>query len=81
MIITASIVVGILMAALLFHSLFDGVDDLLDCLRSCLTPDIFAVFRGEWDEQVWAKAKLFVYVGLSAGSGALTFFGLHKLFG
>ena len=81
MIIAASIVVGLLIAVLLFRSLFDGLEDLLECLKSYLTPDIFAVFRGELDEQWWAKAKLLLYVGLSAGSGVLTYFGLHKLFG
>jgi hypothetical protein len=81
MIIAVSILVGCLMAWLLFRSFFDDLADLMECVQYWLTPDIISVFRGEGTEDRWAQMKLMLYVGLSVGSGFATYFGLQKLFG
>jgi hypothetical protein len=81
MIILASIVVGIGMAALLFRVFFDDLEDLGECVKYWLTPDIISMFRGEWAEDQWASLKLMAYLFFCVGSGWLTDIGLHKLFG
>ncbi len=67
------------MAALLFKIFFDGFGEFLECLRFWFTPEIVSIFRGEWNEDLWAEMKLFIYVGLSVGVGFLTNFSLHRL--
>ena len=81
MIIAAAIVVGALVAWLSFRLFFENFGDFLECVRYYLTPDIISWFRGEWAEDWWAETKLFFYFGLSAGCGAVTYLGLHKLVG
>lgn len=50
MITAASILAGALMAWLLFKIFFDDFEDLMECVRYWLTPDIVSAFRGEWTE-------------------------------
>jgi hypothetical protein len=80
MIPVASILIGLLMAWLLFRFFFDDFGDFMECIRFWLTPDIVSLFRGEWMENEWATMKVFLYFGLSVGSGFATNFGLHRLF-
>jgi hypothetical protein len=81
MIVLASIAVGAVMAAILFHIFFDDFADFADCLRLYFTPEIINAFRGEWHEGGWAYAKLLVYFGVCVGSGFLTFYSLTRHFG
>lgn len=81
MIVATSILVGCLMAWVLFRIFFDDLTDLVECLRFWVTPDIISAFRGEWAEDQWAETKLFAYLAFSVGSGVATYFGLHKWFG
>ncbi len=69
------------MAAVLFRVFFDDLSDFLECVGYWFTPDIISLFRGEWAEDQWAEAKLFLYLGLSFGVGALTYCGMGKLLG
>lgn len=78
MILTLAIFAGVAMAALLFKVFFDDLAEFLECLRFWFTPEIISVFRGEWNEDLWAELKLFVYVGLSTGVGFLANYSLHK---
>lgn len=78
MIIFVSIVVGVLMAIILFRLFFDDLSDFVDCLRLCFTPEIISALRGEWQESLWAYAKLLVYCGICAGGGFLTFYNLTR---
>jgi hypothetical protein len=81
MIIAASIVVGVGVAAVLFRLFFEDRDDFFECVRYYFTPDIISMFRGEWGEDWWGETKLMVYLILSGGSGFVTYFELHKFFG
>ena len=80
MITAASILVGALVAWLLFKVFFEDFGDFMECVRYWFTPDIISAFRGEWTEDQWASMKLFLYLGLSIASGILTNVGLHKWF-
>jgi hypothetical protein len=80
MITAASILIGSLMAWLLFRFFFDDFGDFMERVRFWITPDIVSMFQGEWLENEWASTKLFIYVGLCVGSGIGTYFGPHKLF-
>lgn len=81
MIIGLAICAGLATAFLLFKPFFNDCEKFGECIRYWLTPDIVSMIRGEWAEDQWASMKLFLYVGLSIGSGILTAVGLHKLFG
>ena len=54
----ASIVVGAVMAGVLFRIFFDDLNDFIDCVRLHFTPEIISVFRGEWHDNLWAYTKL-----------------------
>jgi len=81
MIIAASIVIGLVVAWLLFRVFFNNFADFTECVGYWFTPDIISMFRGEWAEDRWASLKLFLYVALCVASGFATSIGLHKLFG
>ena len=81
MIIAASIGMGLLLAVVLFRTFFEGLDDFLECIRYYLTPDILSAFRGELHEDWWAEWKLFIYFGVCAAGGFLTYYWLQKLAG
>ena len=74
-------VVGAVMAGILFRIFFDDLSDFDDCLRLYFTPEIISVIRGEWHESGWAYAKLLLYCGVCVGSGVLTFYSLTRHFG
>ena len=78
MILLLAICAGVAMAAVLFKPFFDDVSEFLECIRFWFTPEIISIFRGEWNEDLWAELKLFVYFGLSVGVGFLTNYSLHK---
>jgi hypothetical protein len=80
MIILASIVVGAVVALVLFSIFFRDVGDFLDCLRLYFTPEIINAFRGEWHDGLWAYAKVWVYFGISIGNGFMTRLSLEKFF-
>lgn len=80
MILVASIVVGVVVAGVLFRAFFDNVAEFLDCLRLCFTPEIISAFRGEWEESNWACIKVLIYFGLSIGSGFLAHNSLGRFF-
>ena len=46
---------------------FDDWRDFLDHLRLWYQPIWLSAFRGEFGEDMWAQAKLFVFLGLCAG--------------
>jgi hypothetical protein len=47
--------------------MFDGWEDLADCIGYWLTPDILSLFRGEWTDDWWAEVRLMVFVALVVG--------------
>ena len=76
--VLAGIGVTLAVGAVLFGFFFDGLDDFLECVRYYFTPDILSLFRGEYSEDWWAELKLGLWIGLSVGSGALTYFWMLK---
>jgi hypothetical protein len=74
MVLVASIIVGVLMAALLYRLFFKDFADFVECLRFYFQPDIISAFRGELVEDWWGSTKLAVWLIVSIGMGAATYF-------
>jgi len=81
MITAAAILVGLFAAWLLFRTFFDDFENFKECVGYWFTPDIISLFRGEWMENEWASAKIFLYFAICVGSGYGTYWGLHKRLG
>jgi hypothetical protein len=81
MIIVASILVGLLMAWLMFRVFFNDLNDFVESIGLSLTPEIISACQGEWGESKWASGKLLLYFGICIGSVFGTFYGLHELLG
>ncbi len=58
-----------------FKFFFNGLEDFADCVKYWMTPDIIAIFRGEWDRQYWAETRIFFWLllGVLSGYGAYQF--------
>ena len=56
--------------------IFDDWSGFFECLRFWLTPDFISLFRGEWIDDWWSTAKLFVFVAICAS----VVYGEHKVF-
>lgn len=78
MVTLIAIAVGIVTALILFKVFFDDLGDFLECVRFWITPDIISAFRGEWDEDQWSELKLFLYLGLSIGSGLAAHYCINR---
>lgn len=52
-----------------FKFFFNDLQDFADCVKYWFTPDIVAIFRGEWDRQYWAEMRLFFWLLLAVLSG------------
>jgi hypothetical protein len=75
-----SVALGLMMAAALFRLFFKDFADFIDCLRYWFQPDIISMFRGEWQQDMWATLKLAVWGGLSCLMGLGAFYKLPHLF-
>ena len=76
----ASVAVGVFMAAFLFKLFFKDFSGFRECVRYWFRPDIFSLFRGEWNEDRWSELKLFVWAALSTGCGILSYYQLPDWF-
>ena len=56
---------AILMVGKLFFGSWSG---FFESLRFLLMPDVVSILRGEWGEDQWATAKLFLFLALCAGA-------------
>lgn len=70
-----SIMAALVVLRYSFKFFFDDLQDFADCLKLLMTPDIVALFRGDWDRQNWASLKIIVWLVFagSAGYGAYQF--------
>ena len=68
---TAFVAIGVsfLAALVVFRIFFSGLNDFIECVRFFLQPNWISAFRGEWAEDSWATAKLFVWFAFSAIPG------------
>ena len=53
---------------------FQSFEDFVDCIKYWLTPDIIAIFKGEWDRQYWAEMRLFFWLIM----GILTGYAVYR---
>lgn len=60
-----SIAVGLAVAWLLFILLFDGWDEVWDCIKLSFIPDIISAWQGRWLEDQWAGIRLLLWLGIS----------------
>ena len=63
----------------LYHLLFDGMDDFMECLAYAFIPDFISLLRGEWLEDMAKSFKLGIFLWLSIGAGVLTYMGLFQI--
>lgn len=70
-----SILAGLVVLRYTFKFFFDDWQDFADCLKLLMTPDIVAIFRGDWDRQNWAALKILFWLllGVASGYGAYQF--------
>jgi hypothetical protein len=88
MIIALSIIVGILVAWLLFSSFFSDSGDLWDGIRGffsglfrrSLRPPILALSDSDDGDLIPGGLRFFLLLVLSGACGYMTYIGLHKLF-
>ena len=66
-------VVSVLVGLILFRMFFDSFHEFTDCVRLYLQPDIFSALRGEYWEDTWASAKLFIWFCCMCVSGLLCY--------
>ena len=48
----------------MYKMLFDGWEDMADCIGYWLTPDIISLFRGEWVDDQWGQMKVLVFLAV-----------------
>jgi hypothetical protein len=82
MILFLSILIAVGVAWLLFSLFFDeDLAELLGNLRLAFTPDLITALRGEWGEAGWAALKVWGFLLLSIGSGAVAYHLLERALG
>ena len=59
----------------MYKLLFSSRDELAECFKYWLTPDIISLFRGRFWEDSWAEMKLFVWLG----TAGLVGYGVYSL--
>lgn len=42
--------------------IFGSFGEFWECLKFWLTPDVISIFRGEWEEDMWAELKMLCFV-------------------
>ena len=52
-----------------FRLFFSSGRDFVEAIRFYFQPDLISAFRGEWMEDKWASAKLFVWLAISVVAG------------
>ncbi len=55
---------------------FGSIAGFFDCLRWLLMPDLVSLLRGQWGEDQWATAKIFIYLAL----GGFAMYSAHQHF-
>ena len=60
--------------------IFDGDDDLWDCVCAAFKPDILSLWDGELLEDIGRSFRLQIFLMLSFGAGALVYWTLATLF-
>ena len=68
-----AIAAALVTAALLYTLLFEDWEELTECVKLYLTPDIISLFRGKFWEDYWAETKLALWLGISALVGMLVY--------
>lgn len=61
--------------------IFDGDDDLWDCVCASFKPDILSLWDGELLDDIGRSFKLQIFLMLSFGAGGLVYWVLASLFG
>jgi hypothetical protein len=79
MVLVVSVVVAVLMAGLLYRLFFKDFGDFVECVRFYFQPDIISMFRGELVDDWWGSTKFVVWLLISLGMGAATFYKLPQL--
>ena len=64
---------------LVWRGAFGDLDELGECIRYALTPDIFSAFRGEWGRDQWKSLKLVLWIAVCAAIIVGEFKGLRAL--
>jgi len=62
-------IAGIITLSVMYRFLFRDKDELIECIKFWLTPDIISMFRGEYWDDHWAEFKLLIWVGTSTAVG------------
>ncbi len=68
-----SIIAGLASLKLSFKFFFNDMDDLYECIKYWLTPDIISMFRREYVHDWWAELKLFIWLFLGGLAGYATY--------
>jgi hypothetical protein len=82
--VTAALVVGCLVAWLLFPWIFNDHRDFFDCMRKARSSRSYWLRwkrPDQWAEAATADAKLLLYFILSFGSMCVTYYALRSLLG
>ncbi len=72
--IILSIAAGLMALRVSFKYFFQDWETFSECIRHWFTPEIIAIFRGEWDHNLWAELKIFFWLLLGFASG----YGVHQ---
>ena len=79
MAIIVGIISGIVVMALLYKPFFGDPGGFFECVRYLFTPDVISWFRGEWDLDWWAKAKISLWFMCGAVAGFLGYACVNQL--
>lgn len=64
-----SIVTALTVFRTTFKWFFDSMEDMVDSFKLWVTPDIIDVFRGRFEESLWAELKIWAWIAMSVISG------------
>ena len=60
-----AVLIALITATVLYILLFEGWDEVVECVKFCFTPEIISALRGKYWEDVWAETKILLWLGIS----------------
>lgn len=77
--IIGGVIICLIVAYYSFSYIFENYEDFTECVWFWFTPDFISFFRDEYLKDLKSEIRLWVWVGISVGSGCSAYYLLRLI--